>query len=142
MTALNLQLVSCKTALNPRGRSLIAPPVSSPTCLVLLPCGVTVLSAVGVCRRNIWSEAQALQCPQRAHMEHMRPNGLPRSRPAPSPRRATLTSALTLGWISSRCGQVPDGCSDQRKGSPDRQMLCKITDSFLASATRALPTPD
>src|SRR5208282_2046477 len=37
-------------------------------------------------RRNIWSEAQALQCPQRAHTEYVRPNGLPRSVPAPSPR--------------------------------------------------------
>jgi hypothetical protein len=30
-------------------------------------------------------------------------------------------------------------CSDQRNGSPERQTLCKITESFLASATRALP---
>jgi hypothetical protein len=29
---------------------------------------VTVLSAVGIIRRNIWSEAQVLQCPQRAGM--------------------------------------------------------------------------
>src|SRR5450756_134154 len=36
-------------------------------------------------RRNIWSEAQALQCPQRAHVAFTRPNGLPRSQPAPSP---------------------------------------------------------
>jgi hypothetical protein len=32
--------------------------------------------------------------------------------------------------------------SDQRNGSPERQTLCKITESFLASATRALPLPD
>jgi hypothetical protein len=30
---------------------------------------VTVLSAVGVIRRNIWSEAQVLQCPQRAGIQ-------------------------------------------------------------------------
>jgi hypothetical protein len=28
----------------------------------------TVLSAVGTIRRNIWSEARVLQCPQRAGM--------------------------------------------------------------------------
>ena len=39
-------------------------------------------------------------------------------------------------------GQAPTGCSDQRNGSPERQMLCRITASFLASAMRALPTPD
>jgi hypothetical protein len=41
----------------PWGRSLIAPPLS----MVLLPPRVTVLSAVGIIRRNIWSEAQ-VQC--------------------------------------------------------------------------------
>src|SRR5947208_2117075 len=72
--------------LQPGGRSLIAAPTSTAFfCPSALP-GVTVLSAVGVCRRNIWSEAQALQCPQRAHAETARPNGLPRSWPAPSPR--------------------------------------------------------
>jgi hypothetical protein len=30
---------------------------------------LTVLSAVGIIRRNIWSEAQVLQCPQRAGMQ-------------------------------------------------------------------------
>ena len=105
--------------------------------------GVTVLSAVDVCRRNIWSEAQALQCPQRAHTEYMRPNGLPRSLPAPSPRWATRTRAtLPRGWISSRFAQASTACSDQRNGSPDRQMLCRITDSLRASATRALAMPE
>ena len=33
-------------------------------------------------------------------------------------------------------------CSDQRNGCPERQMLCRITESFLANATRALPAPD
>ena len=33
-------------------------------------------------------------------------------------------------------------CSDQRNGCPERQTLCKITESFLATATRALPLPD
>jgi hypothetical protein len=53
--------------LNPRGRSLIASPLSIAACfLFVCLTGVTVLSAVGSVRRNIWFEAQALQCPQRA----------------------------------------------------------------------------
>jgi hypothetical protein len=43
----------------------------------------------GSSRRNIWSEVQTLQCPQRAHTEYAPPNGHPRSLPAPSPRWAT-----------------------------------------------------
>src|ERR1700736_3833583 len=35
----------------------------------LSPPQVTVLSAVGIIRRNIWSEAQVLQCPQRAGIQ-------------------------------------------------------------------------
>ena len=35
----------------------------------LSPPRVTVLSAVGVIRRNIWSEIQVLQCPQRAGIQ-------------------------------------------------------------------------
>src|SRR5271165_4878754 len=59
--------------------------------------GVTVLSAVGKgSRRNIRSEAQALQCPQRAHTEYAPPNGHPRSLPAPSPRWATLIRASAI----------------------------------------------
>jgi hypothetical protein len=30
----------------------------------------------------------------------------------------------------------------QRNGSPDRQTLCRITDSLRAKATRALPEPE
>jgi hypothetical protein len=37
--------------------------------MVLSPPRVTVLSAVGIVRRSIWSEAQALQCPQRADVQ-------------------------------------------------------------------------
>ena len=59
---------SVKTEPNPfagGGRSLIASPLS----MALLPPRVTVLSAVGIFRRNIWFEAQALQCPQRADVQ-------------------------------------------------------------------------
>src|SRR5690242_8560476 len=50
--------------------------------------GVTVLSAVGRIRRNIWSEVQALQCPQRARMVFYASQGPLSQPPAPSPRRA------------------------------------------------------
>ena len=30
----------------------------------------------------------------------------------------------------------------QRNGTPDRQTLCRITDSLRAKATRALPEPE
>jgi transposase len=46
--------------------SLIARPFVNSRLLLCCRTGVTVLSAVGRLRRNIWSEAQALQCPQRA----------------------------------------------------------------------------
>jgi hypothetical protein len=38
--------------------------------------------------------------------------------------------------------QAALACSDQRNGCPERQILCMITESFLASAARALPAPD
>jgi hypothetical protein len=48
-------------------RSLIAAPMSRVP--LISPARVTVLSAVGIIRRNIWSEAQVLQCPQRAGIQ-------------------------------------------------------------------------
>jgi hypothetical protein len=47
-------------------------------------------------RRNIWSEAQALQCPQRARMVLYAAQGPPAQPPAPSPRRATVPSEAML----------------------------------------------
>jgi hypothetical protein len=44
--------------------------------------------------------------------------------------------------IVTRPDQAPAGCADQRNGSPERQMLWRIVQSFLASATRALPIPE
>ena len=41
----------------------------APTAFIGLPPRVTVLFAVGIIRRNIWSEAQVLQCPQRAGIQ-------------------------------------------------------------------------
>ena len=65
MTAADQIVQSAKKVLARERRSLIAPPLS----MVLLPPRVTVLSAVGIIRRNIWSEAQVLQCPQRADVQ-------------------------------------------------------------------------
>ena len=65
MTAADQIVRNAKKVLAMEGRSLIASPLS----MVLLPPRVTVLSAVGIIRRNIWSEAQVLQCPQRADVQ-------------------------------------------------------------------------
>ena len=43
---------------------------------------------------------------------------------------------------AGRAGQAAASSADQRNGWPERQMLCRIVQSFLASATRALPIPD
>jgi hypothetical protein len=59
--------------LHRRARSLIASLLSTGALLLVCRTGVTVLSAVGRIRRNIWSEAQALQCPQRACVAFTRP---------------------------------------------------------------------
>ena len=53
--------------------------------------------------------------------------------PAPRPG-AILPSDLTMRYATS-------GRGAQRNGSPDRQTLCRITDSLRAKATRALPEP-
>jgi hypothetical protein len=70
MTAANQIVRSAKKVLAMEGRSLIA--FSNRVSFVNdFSCRrpVTVLSAVGVIRRNIWSEAQVLQCPQRAGIQ-------------------------------------------------------------------------
>ena len=66
----------------------------------------------------------------------------PRSRPYPRPAgnhhiRDIARMNLTNNGVRRR-----PACSDQRNGCPERQTLCRITESFLASATRALPLPD
>jgi len=81
------------------GLSLIASRLSMSFYFCRRRTGVTVLSAVGRIRRNIWSEAQALQCPQRACVIDTAQG--PRSQPpVPSPRWATITSVAKRGWIS------------------------------------------
>jgi hypothetical protein len=74
------------------GRSLIASPLST----VLSPPRVTVLSAVGIVRRNIWSEAQALQGPQRADVQGRRSTAT-NAATRTLARRATITPAFSRG---------------------------------------------
>ena len=62
---------------------------------------VTVLYAVGGCRRNIRSETQPLQCPQRARVRAARPNGFRRNclhlRPEGNASGSTRSSKVTNG---------------------------------------------
>src|SRR5215469_7018111 len=58
---------------------------------------------------------------------------------APSGNHRIRGERLDGSWLRYR---QTAGCSDQWNGSPDRHMLCRITASFRASATRALPAPD
>jgi hypothetical protein len=66
------------------------------------------------------------------------------SRSHPYPRPAGNHHIRNLARMNSyeQWSQAALACSDQRNGSPERQTLCKITESFLATATRALPLPD
>jgi hypothetical protein len=60
----------------------------------LPPPRVTVLSAVGKIRRNIWSEAQALQGPQRADVQGRRSTAT-NAATRTLARRATITPAFS-----------------------------------------------
>ena len=99
-----------------------------------------VLNAVGECRRNIRSEAQVLQCPQRAD-HNARPNDSVAAACTFAPRGNTLRCAETANAICSIKDQAAATDLFQLKGSPDRHTLCRMTDSLRASAVRALPGP-
>jgi hypothetical protein len=79
-----------KPLANP-GRSLIA--FSNRVSFVNGCCSlrVTVLSAVGIIRRNIWSEAQVLQCPLRR-----------RKWPSPSGKRPFQQSGSSINLLTVR----------------------------------------
>src|ERR1700692_464207 len=101
-----------------------------------------VLSAVESIRRDIWFEVRAPQCPQRARMIFHAAQGPP-TRSA----RTLAPPGHHPAWrrqdgIPQKFRQVGVGWPDQLNVSPDRQMLCKMTDSFRANAMRALPAPD
>src|ERR1700730_15491715 len=66
----------------------------------------------------------------------------PSQPPVPSPGGQPLHPQSYSDESCEQWGQAALACSDQRNGSPERQTLCRITESFLASATRALPFPD
>ena len=109
--------------------------------ILTLARGVMVLSAVGIGRRIIRSEAQALQCPQRARGGcPLRPDGFRRSSPYPRPGGKLTVSLLRYGYVGRRQATVSRGV--QWNGSLVRQMLCKITASLRARATRALFVPN
>src|SRR4051794_30683054 len=96
-----------------------------------------VLFAVSASCRNIWSGPEDRHC--KVH------NGLTLIT-RPSPRRAiACTLALgrcVLAYLTSFDELRCHGGAAQRNGSPDRQTLCRITDSLRAKATRALPEPE
>ena len=62
--------------------------------------------------------------------------------PVPSPGGQPFHPQSCSDESYEQWSQAALACADQRNGSPERQTLCKITESFLASATRALPLPD
>ena len=59
----------------------------------------------------------------------------------PSPGGQPLHPRFRSDKSYEQWNQAAPACSDQRNGCPERQTLCKITESFLATATRALPLP-
>jgi len=89
----------------------------------------------GLPQHLVRSGGQALQGPQRAYVD---------TRP---PARRAIACTLALGrcvleyltWLMRYAAMAG---SAQRNGSPDRQTLCRMTDSLRAKATRALPEPE
>ena len=65
-----------------------------------------------------------------------------RSHPYPRPAGNHHIRNFTRMDLYELWSQAAFACSGQRNGCPERQTLCKITESFLATATRALPLPD
>src|SRR3974377_1692328 len=70
------------------------------------------------------------------------PKAHPRSHLHPRPAGNAETPELRVAECQAGRGPAAAEPSDQRDGVPERQMLCRMTPSFLASATRALPMPD
>jgi hypothetical protein len=68
--------------------------------------------------------------------------GPPSQPPVPSPGGQPSHPRFRSDGSSELWSQAAFACSDQRNGCPERQTLCRITESFLAAATRALPLPD
>ena len=66
------------------------------------------------------------------------PTGRPRNCRHPRPGATEVSVKLRVSSVDYAA--VAFGA--QRNGSPDRQTLCRITDSLRAKATRALPGPE
>jgi hypothetical protein len=136
--------VSLIFLLHPRGRSLIAPPLSIASCLLCLPCrGHGSLRGRKAPPQHLVRSAAAAMSTAGSHdaSRGPRPSVAADCTLAPSGNR----HIRKVVRMNSRCWSyqvLATGCSDQRNGSPERHMLCKITESFRASATRALPAPD
>ena len=77
-------------------------------------------------------------------LDYAGPENFPPSeqRRGSAPTRTAASRRSRSNESYEQWSQAALACSDQRNGSPERQTLCKITESFLASATRALPLPD
>src|SRR3954471_4605980 len=89
----------------------------------------------GLPQHLVRSGGQALQGPQRAYVD---------TRP---PARRAIACTLALGrcvleYLTRLMRYAAMTGSAQRNGSPDRQTLCRMTDSLRAKATRALPEPE
>jgi hypothetical protein len=105
------------------GGSLIAAQWSTYFFLRVCRCpGVTVLSAVGMSRRNVWSEAQALQCPQRAGVRARCPGPslAVACTLAPGATGTSTRSSRTCLIISSSRGcRCCDGPAERHARAPD-----------------------
>ena len=118
-------------------RSLIAAPLSrAPS---TSSARVMVLFAVSTSCRNIWCGPERGHC--KVHngltFDHV-PTGWPRNCLHPRPGATQVSVKLRV----SSDGYAAVTFGAQWNGSPDRQTLCRITDSLRAKATRALPGPE
>ena len=126
-----------KTLLLQPGRSLIAAPPSSLSFILYIAClghgslrGQHELpqhpvrsTSAGIARST--TGLRLITCPW------------PRPRNCLHPRPGATRSSAGYRGISMRYAAIAGGV--QRNGSPERQTLCRMTDSLRAKATRALP---
>jgi len=131
------RLPTARPQLRRAAGSLIAAPLSRPP--FTSSARVMVLFAVSTSCRNIWSGPERGHC--KVHngltFDHV-PTGWPRNCLHPRPGATEVSVKLRVSSVDYAA--VAFGA--QRNGSPDRQTLCRITDSLRAKATRALPGPE
>src|SRR5215211_4062502 len=95
-----------------------------------------VLFAVSAGCRNIWSGPEDRHCKVHNGLTLTRAHRPAAQLPAPSPWGDAYGVSDEIDDYAAMAG------SAQRNGSPDRQTLCRMTDSLRAKATRALPEPE